>query len=222
VNVEVETPAKTLERLQKLPVAVLADGLDHVGLRRQILNPQLRPIQQHQRICGRAVTMLSRATTSVSEAAYELEFAAVNTLGPGTVLVGIAESDVPYALWGELLATAARARGATGALIHGFVRDARQLSAMDYPTFCLGFCPADSNGRGIVVQYGQPVDCGGVTIASGDYISGDIDGIVAIPTDAVGGVLAYAEDKIGKENLVRDELLAGHLVSDVYDRHKVM
>ena len=73
------------------------------------------------------------------------------------------------------------ARGARGAVIDGFIRDARQILAMGFPVFTTGLSPVDSNGRGDVVAYNVPIECGGVTVNPGDIVFGDADGVVIIP-----------------------------------------
>lgn len=51
--------------------------------------------------------------------------------------------------WGELLSTAARARGARGIVIDGYARDVAQITAMKFPTFATGIGMVDSAGRRI-------------------------------------------------------------------------
>jgi hypothetical protein len=49
--------------------------------------------------------------------------------------------------WGELLSTAARARGAAGCVIDGLVRDVRQIREMRFPVFHGGIGPLDTRRR---------------------------------------------------------------------------
>ena len=48
-----------------------------------------------------------------------------------------------------------------------------------------------------------PVTLDGVTINPGDYIFGDIDGVVIIPKDVIDEVIDRALESIEKENEVR-------------------
>lgn len=121
-----------------------------------------------------------------------------------------------------MLSTAARARGARGAIIDGYTRDVPQITAMKFPTFATGRKPVDSAGRSIVIDHGCPVRCGDVLVNPGDIIFGDTDGVVVIPKELEKKVIPLALEKVKKENLTRNELLKGALLRDAYDKHKVL
>ena len=57
---------------------------------------------------------------------------------------------------GELLSTAAQARGVESVLTDGLVRDVRQMNAMGYHCFCKGYSPLDSAGRILAKTINQP------------------------------------------------------------------
>ena len=62
--------------------------------------------------------------------------------------------------------------------------------------------------------------CGySVTINPGDYIFGDVDGVVIIPQDIIMEVLEQSFETIIKENETRDGLLAGKSLQEVYEIH---
>ena len=123
---------------------------------------------------------------------------------------------------GELLSTAARARGARGAIIEGFIRDARQIIEMQFPVFMTGLSPVDSYGRGDVVASNVPIECGGVTVNPGDIVFGDIDGVVVIPQAVEVAVIEAALTKVSGENRTRDALRAGATLREVYDRYGIL
>ena len=125
-------------------------------------------------------------------------------------------------IWGELLSTAARARGARGAVIDGFIRDARQILAMGFPVFTTGLSPVDSNGRGDVVAYNVPIECGGVTVNPGDIVFGDADGIVVIPKAVETEVITAAVEKVSGEDRTRDALRDGATLREVYDKYGIL
>jgi 4-hydroxy-4-methyl-2-oxoglutarate aldolase len=88
---------------------------------------------------------------------YALEIEALDSVLPGeVVVVGTGESK-RNAPWGELLSTAAMARGARGAVIDGLIRDVKKAIALGFPVFAAGIKPVDSRGRGIVIDYNVPV-----------------------------------------------------------------
>jgi 4-hydroxy-4-methyl-2-oxoglutarate aldolase len=209
----------------ELYTAVLSDVLDDLGYRHQAMKPFVRPADEGLVLFGRARTGLYMTTYSVEpgENPYELEIALIDDLKPGEVPVlacgGPTDRIAP---WGELLTTAARARGAVGCVTDGLVRDLRQIRAMKFPVFHGGIGPLDSKGRARMVEMDRPVMCGGVAVASGDFVFGDVDGLVVIPAAIAEAAIGRAREKVAKENTTRDELAAGALLGDVFRRHGIL
>jgi regulator of RNase E activity RraA len=143
-------------------------------------------------------------------------------LKPGDVLVASTNHSRRTCFWGELLSTAAIARGATGCAIDGHTRDALRIMEMEFPVFTTGFRPVDSSSRSKVIDFGCPVEVGGVVVNAGDIIFGDFDGIVVIPPDRLEPVVTAAHKKVTSENASRDMLREGAMLRDVYDRFGVL
>jgi 4-hydroxy-4-methyl-2-oxoglutarate aldolase len=138
------------------------------------------------------------------------------------VVVASTQRSTRTCLWGELLSTASVARGANGAVIDGYTRDVRQIERMQFPVFSTGMYPVDSAGRSEVVDYNCSVECGDVTVAPGDIIFGDYDGVVVIPAQAIQEVVQRALDKVEGENRTREELRKGATLREVYDKYGVL
>ena len=68
----------------------------------------------------------------------------------------------------------------------------------------------------------QPIDIAGVRVAAGDWVMGDVDGVVFIPADKADAVFRAALDKIAAEDTTRAELEAGESLHAVYARHGVL
>src|SRR5690606_13853357 len=147
---------------------------------------------------------------------YGTEIAAVDSLLPGEVAVVGTHKSVRNAPWGELLSTAARARGARGAVVDGIVRDVLKIEELGFPVFAAGIKPVDSMGRGIVTAYNVPVECGDVLVNPGDFVFADYDGVVVIPKAHVKEVIELATDKVRRETSSREELMNGALLADVF------
>ncbi len=186
--------------------------------------PRVRPLDDGLVLAGFARTGLFREVFHVAadENPYELEIRILDDLKPGDVMVFACGGSARIAPWGELLTTAARARGATGAVTDGFVRDVRGIRAVRFPVFHGGIAPLDSKGRGKVADIDVPVEVAGVRIEPGDLVFGDVDGVVVVPRRAEDEVLARALDKVASENTTRDELLRGAKLKDVFQRYGVL
>jgi regulator of RNase E activity RraA len=207
---------------QTLYTAVLSDVLDSLGHRHQAMLSSIRPLDPEIPLFGRARTGLFelRDGERPGEHPYDIEIGLIDDLKAGDVVVlacgGPTETIVP---WGELLTTAARARGAVGAVTDGLVRDARTILRMQFPVFHGGYRPLDSKGRGKMIARDAEVVCAGVTVRSGDLVFGDQDGVVIIPRAISDMVITRALEKIGSENITRTELQAGATLAEVFARH---
>ena len=207
---------------KQLYVAVISDALDAAGYREQALRHTIRPLYPEAIVVGRAMPVLCVEVYEIPDAPYQQEIAAVDSLKQNDVLVCSTNQSTRICFWGELLSTAARVRGARGAVIEGFIRDARQIMAMQFPVFMTGLSPVDANGRGDVLAYNVPIECGGVTVNPGDIVFGDIDGIVVIPQAVETEVIAAALEKVSGENRTRDALRDGATLREVYDKYGIL
>lgn len=206
----------------KLFTGVVSDVLDHQGLLDQAMHHRLRPIAPHLRLVGRAHTVLTADVFERAAEPYGPEIAAVDSLKPGDVMVASTNGSERTCFWGELLSTAAIARGATGCLVDGHIRDTLQIIEMGFPVFCSGFRPVDSSFRSVVVDFNCPVNAGNVLVNPGDIIFGDYDGVVVIPKTHLEATVEAALAKVEGEHHAREMLKEGFLLRDVYDKYGVL
>ncbi len=207
---------------EKLYASVISDIVDSLGARNQGMRADVRPVYEGAVVVGRAYPVLTADTYKLIDDPYGGEIDAVDSLKPNDVMVVCTQRSSRTCFWGELLSTAARARGARGIVIDGTARDIAQITKMKFPTFATGIYMVDSAGRSIVIDHNCPVDCGGVLVNPGDIIFGDIDGVVVIPRELEKEVIPLALEKVSKENQVRDELLKGSLLRDAYNKYGVL
>jgi regulator of RNase E activity RraA len=207
---------------QLLTSAVLADVLDGLGHRHSALSPDVRPLRPTWKLFGRAATLSAMPVTAEPAHPYAVEMECLDALRPGEVLVATTNGDRGGALWGELLSTAARARGAAGVVLDGLTRDAARILAMDYPVFAAGFSPLDSKGRLDGVSHGQPISIGACLIRPGDWVFGDIDGVVVVPAELAETAFARALEKVSGENRVREELARGRSIREVFAEYRIL
>ena len=205
---------------RNLYVAAVCDILDELGYNHQAMHQRLRPLQsEHCVFIGRARTMRWMEVDYKVENNYDVEIQAMDSLKPGDVVVHSQDLAGTNAPWGELMSTAAKMRGAVGCICDSQIRDCMRIMALQFPVFYTGIRPLDSSGRGQVMAYNVPVRCGDVLVNPGDIVYADFDGVVVIPKEAEEKVFALAEEKANRENLSRNELLAGKTLSEVFAKY---
>jgi len=207
---------------KNLYTAVVSDSLDQLGIRHQAMSEYLRPVHNRCKFAGWARTIACSDVYHMPEDPYLIEIEAVDSLLPGEVAVIGTQKSKRNAPWGERLSTAAKARGARGAVVDGLVRDIGKIEELGFPVFASGIKPVDSMGRGIVTAYNVTVECGDVMVQPGDLVFADYDGIVVIPSAKVQETIALATDKVRREDSSRAELKAGGYLRDVFQKYGVL
>lgn len=207
-----------------LYVPAVCDILDSLGYMQQAMHQRLRPLDTGNcTIVGRAKTFRWMETDYVvEEDPYGLELAAMDSLKPGDVAVHSTDHGGTNAPWGELMSTVAKRNGAKGCICDSQIRDCVKIMKMGFPVFYQGIRPLDSKGRGRVMAYDVPVKCGEVLVNPGELVFADFDGVVVIPRKVEDEVLKLAQEKVGKENDARRELLNGRSLTDVYKEFGVL
>jgi len=218
----VESQDSVATRLRALTVTVVADVLDRLGRRQQVLDHHVRPVVADGPLVGRAFPVAAVASDEVLENPYEHEFAAVDAVPAGR------SSSSPRTGFARPRSGASSSRRARspaarpGAVSDGAVRDLPGLRGLGLPTFAAAVCAHDSTGRLLVTGFGEEVVCGGVRIAPGDLVLGDDDGVVVVSTDVAARALAGAEEKLALEEITRTALADGETVGAVHRRHGVL
>jgi 4-hydroxy-4-methyl-2-oxoglutarate aldolase len=202
--------------------AIVADVLDRLGLRDQVVGVELRLASGSGLLVGRAKTTQWEDLEAVDPRPYELELKAVDECRPDEVLIAAAGGSMRSAIWGELLSTAARNRGCAGAIVDGAVRDTAKMHEMRFTVFARGTCPRDSLHRQRVTAIDVPVEIGGVRICPGDLVFADLDGIVVVPRAVEHEALAKAFEKVTAENRTRDAIRDGMKAAEVFQKYGVL
>jgi 4-hydroxy-4-methyl-2-oxoglutarate aldolase len=211
-----------VEIREKLYAGAIADILDDLGYRDQVMDATIRPVQPDVVLVGTARTMLAIPEFSIPAQPYELQIDATDALRAGDVVVAHLSGITSSAFWGELFSTAALARGAAGAVMDGYVRDVRRVAELGFPLFAAGMRPVNSRGRCTVAAYDVPVRCGGVLVHPGDLIFGEIDGVVVVPQALIDRVVTQALHVAGQENRMRAELARGSTLRAAWEKYRVL
>lgn len=201
--------------------AVFSDVCDRLGLRHQTAAPGLDPLTDRGTLIGWARTALSRPVEAAPARPYGTEIDFIDSLRRDDVAV-VACTEAPVAAWGELFSTAAKGRGARGAVIDGYVRDRSKIVDLGFPLLARGCRPTDSLGRVAIAEADITVEIGGVPVRSGDLMVADADGVVIVPRESAAEAIRLAVEKATTENKARELLLGGGLLAEVWERFRVL
>lgn len=207
------------QRYQRLYTGAIADILDKQGFRQQVLPYFLTPFTQADRVAGPAFTGQGYPCADTTHNDTETRLGMLESIRPHTVSVWSCGGSLDCAHWGEIMSTAARQRGCTGAVIDGGVRDVDFINAMGFPVFAKFKCSASSIGRWDIREYQVPIRIGLTVVHPGDFVFGDTDGVVIIPQALTMEVLEAAEDVFRREGAMRAELRQGVSVKDAYAKY---
>lgn len=210
------------ERFEAIYTAALADILDARGLHNQTLPPSIRPLERGTTMAGQAYTVLGRAAENTGEGDYDRAIRKVlQMLGEvpaGQVAVYACRHDVSAHL-GELSVTSLKARGVAGCVLDGGCRDIRFILDEGFPVFTRFVTPEDSTWRWELEATQVPVTIGRVRVEPGDWIVGDDDGVVVVPSAIGEDVLVEAERKAATEDEIRIAVREGVKPLEAYERY---
>lgn len=196
---------------------IISDVLDGMGYRNQALAGGISPLTDDTVIFGPAFTSIGTTVYSMPENPLVDQCKVVDQLGEDEIYVLVTRGDYNCAVFGELIATAVNARKGAGVLLDGYARDVKALKEMKFPLFYKGRDVRTSKGRCEINECQIPVILDGVTIRPGDYIFGDIDGVIVIPKEVAEEVIRQAAETVEKENEVRTRLLNGSTLQKAYE-----
>jgi regulator of RNase E activity RraA len=121
---------------------------------------------------------------------------------------------------GEVMATVAHRLGVVGVVTDGGLRDINEVRQVGLQCFAKGLVPSHGNPR--LIEANLTVTLDGVTIAPGDLLHGDANGVTVIPRE-IAGQIAKAADEVRAEEAALMAYIRGpeFNIEDFYKRRFV-
>jgi 4-hydroxy-4-methyl-2-oxoglutarate aldolase len=190
-----KVPRDLVEAFRDLASATIYEAAGQTGM----LDPGIKPVYPQARVCGTAVTVQCHVGDNL------MLHKGVTVAGPGDVLVATIGEHVRAGAWGEILVTAAKARGITGLVIDGGVRDVEAIETHKFPVFARGICIGATMKKSIG-KINHSIVCGGALINPGDLIVGDRDGVVVVPKERAQEILDESLAREAREAVLMEKL----------------
>ena len=167
------------------------------------LHSSIKPIWPGFRFCGVAMTVQCGTGDNI------MLHKAISMAGPLDVLMVVNNQyDEAGGLFGGMMATSLKARGAAGIVIEGACRDTMQIRDLDFPVFAQNVC-IKATTKLSPGKINHPIVIGGVYVRPGDLVFGDNDGVVVVPREQALAVLETAEQREAKEESLQQRILRG-------------
>lgn len=142
----------------------------------------------------------------------------LDVVKPGDVVVIDASSSTMTAVLGDLISMKARHRGIAGFVIDGLLRDLPAILKLgDFPVFARGVTPIGPLHRG-PGEINFAVSVGGIVVHPGDVIVGDLNGVVVVPQEVAGELLARLRERAPAERAYSGSVARGQFSNDWVDQ----
>jgi regulator of RNase E activity RraA len=181
-------------------VASVSDALEQITGKRMYMSHRMHPLFTTKFAGFARTVLLKKDEGNTDPNALNGMLAAIDDGSADSVYVMKVEDGDDIAGMGGLMGTAMSARGYTGAVIDGGVRDVAYLRKIGFPVYATGIVPSTSVHHYRFAGSQIPVVCDGVPVNAGDIITADSDGVVVVPREQAQQVLALAQQMDFKEH----------------------
>lgn len=171
------------------------------------------PLREEMKLAGMAFTVKGGPDIT-TEGEFEMRAEMLEALYADSVVVWDCTGDTVTSQWGEVMTMAAIKIGCRGAVING-IRDTQAILDQGFPVFHKYKANTGMLGRFRMYHYLKPILMGEVIVNPGDWIFGDIDGVISIPQAIAFEVLIAAEKLLLKEDDIRGMVESGMTPTEV-------
>jgi len=192
--------SQLIAEFRRVEVASVSDAIEQITGKRMYMTHHMQPIFT-AKFAGFARTVqLKKDEGNKDPEALSGMLQAIDEGSTDSVYVMAVEDGEDIAGMGGLMGTAMAARGYSGAVIDGGVRDVAYLRKIGFPVFATGIVPSTSVHHYRFAGSQIPLVCNGVPVNPGDIVVADSDGVAVVPRAQAQPVLALAQQMDFKEH----------------------
>ncbi|WP_152043221.1 4-carboxy-4-hydroxy-2-oxoadipate aldolase/oxaloacetate decarboxylase [Salinigranum salinum] len=213
INPDVDRLDRELvESFEGIPTAILSDVL---GARAAVMDSGIDPIYSGIEMAGTALTVKAVPGDNL------IIHKAITVAEPGDVIVIDGKGYTETAYLGELMSASCEAHDLSGIIVDGAIRDRAEIEEIGFPVYARGVHPKGplKHAPGSI---NVPVTCGGATVAPGDIVVGDDEGVVVVPPNDVEATLESAREKQAAERILRERVEDGEYLYDIGNYDEVL
>ncbi len=207
------------EALLEVSTATLTTQLRSRGIANTFM-AGLRPTRPDLRLLGYAYTLryvpLREDFRAADTAELNAQKRAVESIGPDEVLVIDARGEAGAGTIGDILAARALARGATGIVTDGGLRDSPAVGALEIPTYYQAPHAAVLGLLHHPLEVNVPIACGGTLVVPGDVLVGDAEGVLVLPAALAEDIARDALEQEHREAWALERVKAGESIRGIY------
>ena len=197
------------ERLLRMYTGAVHDVLRGMGYENIVLPHAIKSVDPTVKVAGPVWTVSGHIDRTKTRDETLLGWCTLLSKAPRGHVIVCQPHNHEVALMGELSAQTLASRGVLGFVVDGGSRDTELVIQQRFPVFCAFLTPSDIVRRWVPDAYGATIDIAGVTIATGDYLLGDRDGVVIIPRAIAEEVVSKTDEVVATESNLRKALIGG-------------
>lgn len=199
------------ETLRKIGTGPLSDALGKTGG----MDHDMQCRSANPRMAGPAFTV------RVHTADILMVGAALSACPAGHVLVIDGQGELNTALWGGLTTMAAAKKKIAGVVVDGAIRDLADIRKSKLPVFARAVVP-NAGGAEYRGEMQMHIQCGGVVVSPNDWVVGDDDGVVVIPSWRAEEAITLAQRVLAAEAEIAAQIKAGKDMGEILRCNEVL
>ena len=193
-------PQDVIDAFREIPAANVADCMFRICAMQSGIRLMSAP---QKAMCGPALTVHIRAGDNL------FFHKALDMAQEGDIIVVSSGFGSVNSLIGEVIASNAMHKKLGGLVFDAPIRDIDAIGKLDFPVYATGTTPGGPFRTGPGGEINTVISCGNISVAPGDIILGDADGVIVIPRSDAQEILEKARAYMAKDQSTLEQARLG-------------